>query len=209
MKTNADESLETRHRLLEAAGQVFAEKGFQATTIREISGLANANVAAVNYHFGDKMELYVAVLEYAHTCAQSAHPVGEGFGEAAPEQKLRFFVLAFLHRLFEPGRPSWHSKLMSREMIEPTGALKAIVEEGIRPQTKILASIIREIIGPVDDATMARCQASVVGQILFYHHAKPVLELLSPHHQNIAGQIEPLADHITRFALGGLKAIKP
>jgi AcrR family transcriptional regulator len=206
MDNKVDQSSETRQRLIEAAGQVFAEHGFHATTIREISRLAGANVAAVNYHFGDKMELYAAVLRYAHTCAQAVQPTVD-LSNATPDQRLHAFITAMLHRLFDAGRPSWHSKLMSREMIEPTEALRLIVEEGIRPQTRMLQAIIADIIGPADEVTMARCQSSVVGQIVFYHHARPVLEILSPHNRNISEQIEPLAEHITRFALGGLKEI--
>jgi AcrR family transcriptional regulator len=48
----------TREKLLEAAGQIFAEHGFQAATVREICSRAGANVAAINYYFGDKVELY-------------------------------------------------------------------------------------------------------------------------------------------------------
>ena len=58
-------SLETRRRLLDAAGEVFAEKGFAKATVREICQKAEANIAAVNYHFGDKEKLYAAVLPTA------------------------------------------------------------------------------------------------------------------------------------------------
>jgi len=57
---------DARTRILNVAGPIFAEKGFQATTIREICGQANVNVAAVNYHFGDKERLYTEAVKRAH-----------------------------------------------------------------------------------------------------------------------------------------------
>ncbi len=53
---------DTRANLLDAAGRVFAERGYQSATIREICRKAGANVASVNYTFGDKMGLYTEVL---------------------------------------------------------------------------------------------------------------------------------------------------
>ena len=64
----AEES--TRARLLETAGEVFAEKGYEAATVREICEKAGVNLAAVNYYFGGKELLYVQTLE-AHPCRPS------------------------------------------------------------------------------------------------------------------------------------------
>ena len=57
---------ETRRQLLEAAGEVFAEAGYRDATVREICRRAGANIAAINYHFGDKEKLYAEVLRYSH-----------------------------------------------------------------------------------------------------------------------------------------------
>src|SRR3712207_5289373 len=101
----------TRQRLLEAAGEVFAEAGFRAATVREICTRAGANVAAVNYHFGDKERLYTEVLKYAHRCAIVKYPPGMGLAPEAPaEQRLRGFVMSFLSRMLDDGRPAWHAK---------------------------------------------------------------------------------------------------
>ena len=66
----------TRQRLLEAAGQVFAEQGFRAATVRDICQRAGANIAAVNYHFGDKEALYREVITDSARQALARYPIG-------------------------------------------------------------------------------------------------------------------------------------
>src|SRR2546427_11594195 len=110
-------SPETRHRLLEAAGEVFAEKGFHHTTVRDIWERADANCAAVNYHFQGKEQLYAAVLAYAYQRALEKYPPTLDLPAiATPKQRLHAFVRAFLLRIFDEGHPAWHGKLMAREM---------------------------------------------------------------------------------------------
>jgi AcrR family transcriptional regulator len=128
---SAAQSAETRHRLLEAAGEVFADQGFRAATIQAICLRAGANIAAVHYHFGDKERLYRAVIDYAgQFIAHRETPPLDA--DAPPELRLRDYVESFLLRLLDEGRPAWHGRLMAREMFEPTGALDVIVQDHIR-----------------------------------------------------------------------------
>src|SRR6266446_1098234 len=130
--------METRQRLLEAAGEVFAAQGFRTATVREICRRAQANLAAVNYHFGDKERLYAAVLQYTFHCAEP-FPLNFGLGvEATVEERLQAFIRAHLFSLFDEGRPAWHRKLIAREMAEPTRALDVVVDQMIRPEAELL-----------------------------------------------------------------------
>jgi AcrR family transcriptional regulator len=96
---------ETRRQLLEAAGEVFAEAGFRNATVREICRRAGANIAAINYHFGDKEKLYTEVLRYSHGKTLEKYPTLLGVAEnSPPEKKLRAFIQSLLLRIFETGR---------------------------------------------------------------------------------------------------------
>src|SRR5204863_6570251 len=55
-------SADTKTRILDAAEQLFMEHGFEATSLRSLTSAAGVNLAAVNYHFGSKEELFQAVL---------------------------------------------------------------------------------------------------------------------------------------------------
>jgi AcrR family transcriptional regulator len=199
---------ETRRQLLEAAGAVFAEFGFRNATVREICRRAGANVAAVNYHFGDKETLYTEVLRYAHGKALAKYPpLLDVAGDAPPEQRLHAFIQSLLLRIFDHGPDSWHGKLMSREMIEPTAALDSLVEERMRPMANLLQGIVAGVLKcPRNDERVRLYAFSVVSQCVFYHHCGPVVSRLFPKQPplNQAG-IERLANHITRFSLAAMK----
>ena len=112
--------VETRERLLKAAEHLFAEHGFKNVTVRDICRAARANVAAVNYHFGDKMGLYREVLQIAIDAVRATTDAGRKAGKGQPpEEKLRRYLSVFLHRVMTPGHENVH-RLIQREMDDPT-----------------------------------------------------------------------------------------
>lgn len=194
---------DTRQRLLEAAGLVFAEQGFRAATVRDICRRAGANVAAVNYHFGDKHHLYAAVLEHALQVAFDRHPSDGGIEPEAPaEARLEAFVRAFMFRLLGDGGPAWLGRIMAREMIEPTDALDDLVERVHKPLFERLRAIVAELCGPQAPArAVLLCTQSIVAQCVFYRHAQAVIQRM----QHERPPIDELAAHITRFSLAALR----
>src|SRR5271170_2875404 len=109
-------SVDTRELILNAAGRIFAENGFHATTVRQITREAGVNLAAVNYHFHDKQELYFSALKSAY---QAAARTAAADTAGSPEKRLRAFVHGFLGYLLDPKRPAWQGRLIAREMAEP------------------------------------------------------------------------------------------
>ena len=201
----------TRQRLLEAAGEVFAEVGFEKATVRDICKKAGANVAAINYHFRDKDGLYVETLKYAHQCATAenvqAIEAMRG-GDMPAEQRLAVFVRTFLLRAFHAGKAAWHGKLVAQEMSKPTAMLDQLVKDEIRPRAMFLEATVAELIGgdpPLD--LVRRCSRSVVSQCVFYHLCRPMIERLHPEQGFEAADLEVLADHITRFSLHAIAGI--
>ena len=212
MKPNVpatEEHARTRHQLLEAAGEVFAERGFRNTTVREICQRAGANIAAVNYHFGDKEKLYAEVFRYSQQKAQERYPLLPAADQLTPEKKLGVFVQSLLQRVFDKDESSWHSQLMLREMIEPTAALDLVVAEKIRPMSEQLRGLVAEILGcRVTDERVRLCSFSVVSQCVFYCHCDSVIRRLDPEQTFDQGSLAKLAGHITEFSLAGMKPFR-
>jgi AcrR family transcriptional regulator len=202
-------SCETRRRLIEAAGEVFAEHGFQNATIRQICDRADANVAAVNYHFRDKAELYEAVLRYSHCAAEAAYATAKLSVEAPAPERLAGYVRTTMSRILDEGRPAWHGKLMSREMTEPTAGLDSLVRDVFRTRFKELFGIVGELLGPsASEDDIAKCANSVLAQIVFYQHCKPLLVRMEADLRYDKVGIEALVQHVTRFSLFALKEFR-
>ena len=197
----------TKARLLEAAGRVFAERGFEHATVREICRRATANVASVNYYFRDKAGLYEEVLTYGAQQGLDAFPPDLGLG-ARPslEEQLHAFIYSFLCRFLDAGqRANWYSNLCAREMVTPTKALDRVVREIIRPLSERLETIVRRLAPKASANDVRRCAMSIVGQCLFYYHSRAVIKRLHGSQHYTQAQIQRLAEHITQFSLAGLR----
>jgi TetR/AcrR family transcriptional regulator, regulator of cefoperazone and chloramphenicol sensitivity len=145
--------------------------GFRHATIREICRRAGANIAAVNYHFGDKETLYAEVLRHSQQKAFEKYPPLLGVAaDAPPENKLRAFIQSFLLRIFDGSSTAWFGKMMSREMVEPTAALDLLVRSGCSRWPAICSGgIVAEILDcPPDAEARAACVVSVSSASAFF-----------------------------------------
>jgi TetR/AcrR family transcriptional regulator, regulator of cefoperazone and chloramphenicol sensitivity len=198
----------TRDKLIEAAGRVFAERGYRAATIREICRSAGANVAAVNYTFGDKMGLYTEVLRHSVRAAKTAALSAALDASRSPEDVIRGVIRARLMSMCQEARPDWHIRLVMHEFSHPTAAMGRVVDEGMRPIYDRMRKAVGEIIGlPADHETTRLSLNSIIGQILFYTFSRPVLAHLQPELKLTADQLDRIADHISDFSLAYLKKV--
>jgi AcrR family transcriptional regulator len=210
MSRHKDSNSETRQRLLAAAGEEFAGQGFHNTTVRDICRRAGVNIAAVNYYFRSKEELYEEVCNYCLDLSVNKYSPTLGITEGATARdRLHAFVHSFLFSMLAQGQPSWHEKLVTREMNNPTKALDSMVKTTIKPRNKLLSSIVKDFLGTgVPDDVIRRCCLSIIGQCLHYRYAQPVINRLYPKQNFDAEEIESIAGHITRFSLYALQQFK-
>ena len=197
----------TRARLLKAAEDLFGEKGFKKVTVREICHAARANVAAVNYHFGDKLGLYRVVLQSAidrmRATSEAAREEGKG---RPPEEQLRRYLGIFLARILSPGSEGIH-RLITREVNDPTEAFDALVEQGLRPRIEYLSGLVAEIMKcDKKDPRVLRCVGSIQSQA-FTYLKNPVATRLGFASKPTPEFIEKAADHIATFSIAGVRAV--
>ncbi|HWG42897.1 MAG TPA: CerR family C-terminal domain-containing protein [Gemmataceae bacterium] len=195
--------LNSPERLLEAAGEIFAEKGFKGATIREIIDRAGVNIAAVNYYFRDKERLYIETVKQAVCFRPETRPSWPS--ATPPTVKLHDFIHFLVGRLLDKNKPAWHARLVMREMAQPSEACTELVRDYIEPMSEILQGILRELLPP-DTPRWKRLMTgfSIVGQCVHYCSHKPVITLLVGEKDCKYFEPATLADHITQFSLNSL-----
>jgi len=204
---NSSSGDSTRERILMEAGPIFAEKGFRATTIREISDHANVNVASINYYFGDKRKLYHQTVVLAREMRVEQVPEPNWDATTTPDQQLLDFITLILRRLVAMQTEPWQVRLLMREILEPTETSKHLVEEYFRPFFKTLCGIIDDLVGhPLPEATRNKIGFSIIGQCLHYRFQAELTRMMIEQ-QDYLNQydLDNLAQHIYVFSLGGIQ----
>ncbi len=198
----------TREKLIDAAIEVFAEVGFKNSTVQQIVEHAGTNIAAINYHFGDKASFYAEVVSHAlneDSCGE--HP--EFDENLAPEEQLRAFVQWFIHHAVGVNKkPSFLDQIHMQEMMNPSPVLDTVVENFIRPSHMKLRAIVTALLPKGATEQQIRHHAfSVIGQCLHYKLGRPVMERLYSDIEFTADYADVLAKHIANVSIAGMRAM--
>jgi TetR/AcrR family transcriptional regulator, regulator of cefoperazone and chloramphenicol sensitivity len=197
----------TRNRLMNAACEVFAEKGYRNARVAEICRRAGAPVAAVNYYFGDKASLYAEAWEHAFN--EYDIPELSVSVQSSPEDQLRKHIHFLIQNFMEKGLQGYFTRLYLMELANPTGLIRDSWHDMIKPRRQKLIEIIEKILG-VDTANEAVlfCELSIISQ------CRSLLTINRSDLEYLLGQplsadlIKRLADHISRFSLAGVEAVR-
>lgn len=199
---------DARERLLAAAQDAFAEHGFKGATVRDICRTAEANIASVNYYFGDKEKLYIEAVKRAHVCAGRMDTFPVPPAGTPPVEKLRGFIREMVTRMNTPASPA-AMKLMMREMADPGKAAHVVVTEFIQPAAFALRAMLRELLPHLDEHHLLMTGFSIIGQCLYYRQNRPISELIFGKEAIDALDSNAVADHVVRFSLAALGYAEP
>jgi AcrR family transcriptional regulator len=201
----------TQDRLLDAAGEIFAAKGFESATVRDICRQANVNnLAAVNYYFGDKESLYIAAVQQAFAGRAVAAPRVEWPEGATAADKLRTLIGGLARSLIGGNRPPWHMQLMARELSQPSAACLAFVRDFAEPVFRSLIEVFQEFL-PADVSEEQRhlMALSIIGQCVYHRCARLIITKVVGEEEVAGYTADRLAEHIADFSLAALGLARP
>jgi AcrR family transcriptional regulator len=205
IKQPSQPSRDSREVLLSAAGEIFAETGYESATVKEITERAGVNVAAVSYYFGDKLGLYTEVLRQCLHNGRLALP--PDCAVLAPEERLTRYVLSFMLSMVAAGKPGWCGRLMIRELAQPTPALPQVIEEIIRPNFLLLRQLVVDVAARSLDGDQIDLLTHLVhAQCAHWKIARSVFPYLWPELKLDEPEVRRIAAQIASFSIAGIRA---
>ncbi len=209
-----DKKQTTKARLIDAASEIFANKGYREATVAEICEAADANIAAVNYHFGDKSNLYREVWSFLFSEEAERHPIQKDFSDMGPETWLRLFIRSRIENIFDTGVAGRLPRLLHREMGEPTEMHDSLFENYLKPIHEMVEKAIKGLIGSeISENQLKLAVVNFMGLHIFlnvgHQKTKSGQDCKGPGHR-LPSFDDPgeLAHQVEAFAIGGLLATR-
>jgi TetR/AcrR family transcriptional regulator, regulator of cefoperazone and chloramphenicol sensitivity len=209
--THSEIGTQTRERLLDAAESLFAKHGFAATSVRAITAEVPCNLAAVNYHFGGKDQLYRemfhrrlgALREQRLATIRRAMKRAE---RPSLEELLRTFTAAFLEPYVSESDGRLWMRLVARELYEPHLPAEVFLEEIVVPVHGELAGALLEVCPDLDLTSARRATHSLIGQLTHFLHMDRYFSA-APGRLPGSLSLPELLDHVVTFSAAGIRSL--
>lgn len=204
-----DRAERTREALLDAAERRFAEAGFDGVGIRELASAAGCNLAAIQYHFGSKRELYLETVRRAMERRGNAEAWAILAVEAptrhAAALQLARFVATFLASVCEDDGENACARLMLREAMRPSEAIDAVVQRFTRPHQELVVRTLAQVAPTLGARELELAAHSLLGQVLHYPIQRAFLERQSSLDLSDVATRREIACHVVELSLRGLR----
>jgi AcrR family transcriptional regulator len=197
----------TRDRILKAAQRLFAERGYEATSVRAIVAKARVNQAAINYHFAGKDGLYREVLRAAFRALTQHQLVHAEEAKAMSREKaLAEFVRDQLRPLLARDEISRHIRIFNWEAVRPTAVFRKLMSEEAAPFMGLAVDLVRRFLPEADQRTLMVAAVWLIGQCnIFVRNreqlANPPVSLALDE-----AAVERLAELVSAWAVAGLES---
>lgn len=210
MKTSNKNCKDTRALLLKHADALFLAHGFEGVSIRQITQASGANVAAVNYYFNGKTNLYREVIALRLdkiTLEKLAllRELDEQHPAADLEEILHRYIYSFFDAHFSSPDSDRFLQTIYREMAPDAIASDLVAERLVIPINREFQKIIKKTCPELSSSHISSCISSITGQVLHFIRAREVLKgIRTP--QKKQTFIEDTVQHITQFSLRGIRS---
>ena len=208
-KTTTEAANNVRRRLIDTAEALFGEKGFNGTSIRDITTRANCNVAAVNYHFHGKDNLYFEIFSNRLDILRDVRISGINKAmrdeNVTLEKLLYAFANAFIEPLLAESGGRHFIKVMLREMLDPRLPREMFLEKTIIPVMAVLQNALVKICPQLDIKQAQMVIGSVVGQLLHIIRVKDHFQTIDKKFP--AFELSEAVDHVVAFSTAGIKGL--
>ncbi|MDD3119173.1 MAG: CerR family C-terminal domain-containing protein [Victivallales bacterium] len=195
--------MDTKQKIFEKALDAFAARGYKRTTVRDICRRADVNVAAINYHFGGKAELYAEVFAYLFSATQ--YGLGENFRPAVGAEEAERFLQVFLRQLVPLRQDnrvrSLKRRIMLHELFDPSENFTELMEKYIRPDVKVVAGWLKLCRPDLNEAElMLKFFALLAEGIFYFEHENFVASLAGADYveKNIDAIVAQIMEHALR-----------
>ncbi|MFZ3359122.1 MAG: CerR family C-terminal domain-containing protein [Xanthobacteraceae bacterium] len=195
----------TRERIIKAAERLFAERGYDGTSIRAIVAKARVNQAAINYHFDGKDGLYKAVLHTAFSAMtedQLTH--AEEVKAMSREEALQAFIRRQLHPLMGRDEFSRHMRIFNWETVRPTAVFRHLLSEEAAPFMGLATDLVRRFLPDADQRTLTVASIWLIGQCSVFLRNRDTLAQPPTGLVLDDAAVEWLSQLIGRWLVGGL-----
>ena len=205
------DTVTTKEALLEAAGELFAEAGLEGVSIRAIAEKCKVNIAAVNYHFGSKENLYLEVVRHVMTKTQCR--LADAFltrKEAWCGQPQRCAEMVYrlveerINQFFPGNHPRWYGRMFMRVLLSPTPALWKLVEEIVMPDFESLQEVLRCCKPGMTVPESELWTDSLIGLLSHYVFSEQFIEYIPERCSYNAEFKAQVLRHVSRMLIKGL-----
>ncbi len=185
---------------------MFATQGFHKTTVAQICKAAKANIAAVNYHFGDKQKLYEASWDFALETVREDLKSSLDVGPI--EDRFKEFYYRRLRSMSQGGGTSCFWRLILREMLDPTPSLAALSEKTMPVLRSPLSSLISELTGIGEGPRLKFLVDCAASPIVFHNLTANYRRIILQQKEVNETELQRMASELAMYTIGALKSLK-
>lgn len=171
----------TKEKLLETAAEMFAARGFDGVSTRDLARESGVNLCSINYYFGTKQKLYEAVMEnvYNHilqNCLASLKSASEIPNPLPPKEEIKRIIGSFFDFLCNFIVSDTQAKLLVKEMFTPTPVYDKFYSGIFEPVLRHISELIAVLHHTSPDSEQTILQTHLLlGQALIFRIHKEAL----------------------------------